>query len=423
MKKLRNYIFILLISIFVGLAALFIVYLLPTDRMEANVRSSIDIFYTEGVYPQQAKGYKSSQLDNETDAIMLLDAIHPAQNRSALENALRVSRITFSDTTSCCIDLIQYAWENKTPDQTVDYTRYWHGYLVWLKPLLLLMDYADLRMLNMMLQLLLLLTVIKYFLQKNLTGYLFPFAMSLIVLNPVSTAMSLQFSSIYYIVMLSMLIILKKHEYFYQKNLYPYLFFGLGIITVYFDFLTYPLAALCTPLILVLILEYKISLPNWTSTVRQTLILGICFGLGYVSMWFGKWAISSILLHENIIANAISEFTVHTGQTVIEGEAITKFGAIFRNLRVLLKWPYFIILGGYALYSLLKIDWRKAVHAFANIIPVLCVSLVPFAWIFVTSSHASWCYWYTYRGFIASIFGFYAALKMLPQKELYQSAK
>ena len=177
MKKLRNYIFILLISIFVGLAALFIVYLLPTDRMEANVRSSIDIFYTEGVYPQQAKGYKSSQLDNETDAIMLLDAIHPAQNRSALENALRVSRITFSDTTSCCIDLIQYAWENKTPDQTVDYTRYWHGYLVWLKPLLLLMDYADLRMLNMMLQLLLLLTVIKYFLQKNLTGYLFPFAM------------------------------------------------------------------------------------------------------------------------------------------------------------------------------------------------------------------------------------------------------
>ena len=86
--------------------------------MEANVRSSIDIFYTESVYPQQVKGYKSSQLDNETDAIMLLDAIHPAQNRSALENALRVSRITFSDTTSSCIDLIQYAWENKTPDQT-----------------------------------------------------------------------------------------------------------------------------------------------------------------------------------------------------------------------------------------------------------------------------------------------------------------
>mgnify|MGYP007099149449 FL=1 len=119
-------------------------YLLPTHPMEANVRSSIDIFYTESVYPQQVKGYKSSQLDNETDAIMLLDAIHPAQNRSALENALRVSRITFSDTTSSCIDLIQYAWENKTPDQTVDYTRYWHGYLVWLKPLLLLMDYADL---------------------------------------------------------------------------------------------------------------------------------------------------------------------------------------------------------------------------------------------------------------------------------------
>ena len=133
-------------------------------------------------------------------------------------------------------------------------------------------------------------------------------------------------------------------------------------------------------------------------------------------MWFGKWAISSILLHENIIANAISEFTVHTGQTVIEGEAITKSAQFFETFVCFWKWPYFMHSGGYALYSLLKIDWRKAVHAFANIIPVLCVSLVPFAWIFVTSSHASWCYWYTYRGFIASIFGFYAALKIASAK-------
>ena len=86
MKKLRNYIFILLISIFVGLAALFIVYLLPTDRMEANVRSSIDIFYTEGVYPQQAKGYKSSQLDNETDAIRLCAPAPVANNKGITPN-------------------------------------------------------------------------------------------------------------------------------------------------------------------------------------------------------------------------------------------------------------------------------------------------------------------------------------------------
>lgn len=203
MKKFLNFVSILIISIVLGLLTLVLVYCLPTSRMEANVRSSIDVFYTESVYPQQSAGYKSSQLDNETDAIMLLGAIYNDDQLSPLEKALRVSRIDFTDTGSCCIDLIQYAWENKIPDQVADYTRYWHGYMVWLKPLLLFMDYADIRMLNMMLQLLLLLWFAKILVEKHLTKYLLPFAMAIIVLNPAASAMSLQFSSIYYIMLIS----------------------------------------------------------------------------------------------------------------------------------------------------------------------------------------------------------------------------
>lgn len=417
MKKFLNFVSILIISIALGLLTLILVYCLPTSRMEANVRSSIDVFYTESVYPQQATGYKSSQLDNETDAIMLLGASYNDDQLSPLEKALRVSRIDFTDTGSCCIDLIQYAWENKIPDQVADYTRYWHGYMVWLKLLLLFMDYADIRMLNMMLQLLLLLLFAKALVEKHLTKHLLPFAMALIVLNPAASAMSLQFSSIYYIMLICMIIILKKHEYFYSRKLYPYVFFTLGIITVYFDFLTYPMAALCMPLILVVILEHENSGMSWLQSIQQIILLGICFGFGYVTMWFSKWLISSAILHENIIANAISEFTLHTGETIIEGERITKIGAIIRNLKVLCKWPYLLILGSYFIYCLFQISWSEIKNGLLTILPVFCICLVPFAWIFITSSHASWCYWYTYRGFIVSVFGVFSALKMLPQKE------
>ena len=334
-----------------------------------------------------------------------------------LKKALRVSRIDFTDTDSCCVDLIRYAWENKTPDDVADYTRYWHGYMVWLKPLLLLMDYADIRMLNMMLQLLLLLLLAKTLVEKHLTKYLLPFAMALIVLNPAATAMSLQFSSIYYIMLISMIIILKKHEYFYSRRLYPYIFFTLGIVTVYFDFLTYPMAALCMPLILVVILEYENNDHlNWLQSIQQIILLGIFFGLGYVTMWFSKWLISSAILHENIITNAISEFTLHTGETIIEGERITKIGAIIRNLKVLCKCPYLLILGSYFIYCLFQISWFEIKKQLLMILPVFCICLVPLAWIFVTSSHASWCYWYTYRSFMASVFGVFSALKMLPQR-------
>lgn len=131
-----------------GLISLTLVYLLPTERMEQNVKSSMDIFYTESVYPQQVSGYKATQLDNETDAIMLLGAIYDGGNYSAIKQAMRAARVDISDVPSKCNVLIKYAWENQEPDSVSEYSRYWHGYMLWLKPLLLFFDYADIRMLN-----------------------------------------------------------------------------------------------------------------------------------------------------------------------------------------------------------------------------------------------------------------------------------
>lgn len=43
--------------------------MLPTKTMETRVRSLIDIFVEESIYPQHVQGYKTTQLYNETDAI------------------------------------------------------------------------------------------------------------------------------------------------------------------------------------------------------------------------------------------------------------------------------------------------------------------------------------------------------------------
>ena len=416
MKKIFNFTLILVLGIFLATLSLTLVYTLPTERMERNARSSISVFYTESVYPQQAQGYKSTQLDNETDAIMVLQAIYDGGTSSPLENAMRVSKIDFKDTRATCVDLIEYLWENKIPDNVTEYARYWHGYMLYLKPLLLLMDYADIRMLNMMIQAILLAFLVKELLDKGLKHILIPFIMSLILINPAATAMSLQFSSIYYLVLISMILILKNHEKWISKKRYPYVFFILGMLTVFFDFLTYPMAALCMPLILVLVLENQTHQKHWIETMKGIIIAGICFGIGYIGMWVGKWIISSLILHENVFASAIRQFTVHTGDTIVDGKTITKLGAIFRNIRVFLRWPYVITFGSYFIYSCFKIDWKNAGKQFFNIIPVFCVALVPFLWLYFTTSHATWCYWFTYRGFMATVFGGFCMLKILPQK-------
>ena len=300
---IKKFVALLTAGWLLGLISLTLVYLLPTERMEQNVKSSMDIFYTESVYPQQVSGYKATQLDNETDAIMLLGAIYDGGNYSAIKQAMRAARVDISDVPSKCNVLIKYAWENQEPDSVSEYSRYWHGYMLWLKPLLLFFDYADIRMLNMMFQTALLLWLVKELTEKKMTKLLIPLMLAVMVINPVAAAMSMQFSSIYDIVLISMILILHYHEKWSCKRKYPYFFFGLGMVTVFFDFLTYPMAALGIPLVLVLFLEKK----DLKKGLQDVVTYSICFAAGYAGMWAGKWIMASIILGENIIAEAMGQ--------------------------------------------------------------------------------------------------------------------
>ena len=82
---------ILLAGIAVGFALLTAVFLLPVDAMEEHVLASIPALSGEWgtgeeSYEQVLKGYTSTQLDNSTDAYMLLSAIHRS-DKSAVDQA------------------------------------------------------------------------------------------------------------------------------------------------------------------------------------------------------------------------------------------------------------------------------------------------------------------------------------------------
>lgn len=411
---IKKFVALLTAGWLLGLISLTLVYLLPTERMEQNVKSSMDIFYTESVYPQQVSGYKATQLDNETDAIMLLGAIYDGGNYSAIKQAMRAARVDISDVPSKCNVLIKYAWENQEPDSVSEYSRYWHGYMLWLKPLLLFFDYADIRMLNMMFQTALLLWLVKELTEKKMTKLLIPLMLAVMVINPVAAAMSMQFSSIYDIVLISMILILHYHEKWSCKRKYPYFFFGLGMVTVFFDFLTYPMAALGIPLVLVLFLEKK----DLKKGLQDVVTYSICFAAGYAGMWAGKWIMASIILGENIIAEAMGQAGVHSGAALINGKELSHFDVIWKNIKVLVKWPYIITMAvAFCVYIIRMIQNKAVVFPVARVIPIILVCMIPFAWIWITSSHAAWCYWYTYRGIAVAVFGGFSILTVISEEK------
>lgn len=195
----------LLIAVFglTGYLLLAVVYRIPTERMERNVRDSADIFEREGTYPQLIR-HGNAQLDNYTDALMLLVAAYPAQDvwRSPL-NAQHYAG-------NPCRELVNI-YRDGGAGNTVMYARYWHGYLLFLKPLLFFFNYATIRYMMIFVQLGLFVLII-YKLSGRHKEMIIPTFLFWIFLNPIATMMSLQFNSVLIVTFLLMLAVLYMNE-------------------------------------------------------------------------------------------------------------------------------------------------------------------------------------------------------------------
>ncbi len=172
LKVIIKKIIILIVSMVAGILALIAVYCLPIDRIRDNVARGADILLQQGPTYQYAEGYRSAILDNETDAIMLGEAIYSSGN--PVQDAVMVPRTDYSKSESNVYSLMGALHGDEDPDIST-YARYWHGYLVFLKPFLMLFDYSDYRIMNQALQFALLCLVIVLFVKRELTGYLFAF--------------------------------------------------------------------------------------------------------------------------------------------------------------------------------------------------------------------------------------------------------
>ena len=174
----------------------------------------------------------------------------------------------------------------------------------------------------------------------------------------------------------------------------------------YFDFLTYPAAAYCIPAGLVLTQQSG----NWKEKIWTLTKWGMFWAVGYGGMWAEKWLIGSLILENNIFLQAFMQMGVHSGEvTWIDGSHLNVFAALWHNIKVLLRWPYFLtflLLAGYYCKKMpgqIK-GGRIKGEMLKNWLPYLFLALLPFGWMALLKSHSAWCYWYTYRNLAASGF-------------------
>ena len=392
----------LLLSILAGILLITCVYILPTGRMLTQADRSLPIFENEGTSFCWAPEEKSARLDGFTDAIMLQTAVY-VRDENPMKAAMRNDRMEFSEgKLDPAGSLKQYVYGNRS-GYVVSYARYWHGYLLFLKPLLLFFSLSDIRMMNAAFQLILAAGVLLLAFRKRGLRLALPMGLALLVLNPVSTALSMQFSSIYYLTLLGLLIMLLTESWDRSWGYLVFLFLGIG--TAFFDFLTYPACAVGT----CLALQALMSRADGKTRLLKTVGSGAAWAFGYGGMWSGKWLAASLITGTNVLRDAMEQAQYRSGGevTATEGGVNATFGAVLsRNLGILANPAAAILvlaLTGMLVWLLVTKRCRFAVER-SSLLSLAVAFAVPFVWYFLLRNHSLVHCWMTYRNLSAAVF-------------------
>jgi len=356
------------------------------------------------------------RLDNFTDSIMLLMAAYEG-DRGLMQDAMLS---TYTRYAGCdpAEGLVKWSTGDQTGIETHSYSRYWHGYLVWLKPLLEGMEYRQIRILNTILQVLLVLTVMAVMIRKGQKRLILPFLVMYLFLTPIALFQSFQFSWIVYVFMAASLVLLLRFETLKNHRSFYLLFMITGMATSYVDFLTYPLITLGVPLVLYLVLRKRRTM--WQG-VADVVAMALAWGIGYVGMWAGKWVLCTLLTDSNVLLSVRENITARMSFSYVEAsldyaaENFNVIDIIKRNIESYNQWlymgPFLLVLFGCALlYGREKLwigDRKLMVNTTwltASLLPLLLVAISPFAWFFVASNHTYIHYWYAHRTLAISAF-------------------
>lgn len=378
--------------LFIGLvisavALLIIASLLPSSWLKSNVGNSLTTLQQEGTYPLFGLRPRKIVLDNFTDAL-ILNTAYSSRSDEPIKSALLNPRILVALNEIDQIKNLEASYLEQG-QSSANYERYWHGYLVLLRPLLTLMSYAQIR---------LLLTVglwgVFAWLLYQVWHKIHPARSAALLIAAMSVdffyvGQSLQFSAVFFIgIMAALWYVRHRHP---RPETLPLLFFAVGATTSFFDLLTAPLVSLAFLLVVTSRPDSKLL------TFRN-----ICFWVGgYAAFWVSKWLIVDVLYSQGVVRDALNHVQNRTLNPADEN--FSHFQTLKLNLQQLIGYDRLskmLLLALATVASIFLIVYRKknfVTQLTQSVLNWGWLALIPYAWYLIAANHSYLHVWYTYR--------------------------
>ena len=400
-KKIRNFAVILAVSAVVGILLLVLVFLLPVEPMRRNVEKSVEnMLKTGNQIPEDAfSQYLWKNRETYTDAIMVQNAIERLPDKNAYEHAIWMYHYDLEEdvwTPEDSLKAFCESHENVNNMYLHIYARYWHGYLLYLKPLLMLFSWQYVVWLELAAQVALMIWVLVTAIRRKNTGVAVVTLGSFLFMKPVLVLVSLTMSVCWILTLLAVEYMLLHHDRLHEKGWYPEYFLIIGILTSYFDFLTYPIVTLGIPLCCYFLLE---SDKLWNN-MKKLIGFGVSWAVGYAGMWAAKWIIADLTLHTGTIKDAVWSII---GRTEAIGGRPRMNGGFYVIGLNLQEYPEYMKIAvgvlavaavGALIMTVVTGKWKQV---YMQLLPTVIIAAIPFAWIIAVQHHSALHARFTFR--------------------------
>ena len=354
---------------------------LPDKSIKRHIAESAPMIAAEGLYPRLFNDMEQYRMDNFTDALMM-NQIYNIDRKHPVKAAMKMIRSSEQGRDWDQPGLLVRRVKGETLEEQ-HYSRYWHGGSFLYRPFFMLMDWATLRFVLFIVSSILLLLLACAYYQK--AGWLKTLALStgFLLTYGVVTQFSLQFFPVLALTVIGSLLVIKGDA---SKG-FELRFFIIGSLTCYFDLLTTPLLTLGIPLAIMLSLQ-SVEGFSFKKGLMESIKLILLWGLGFALTFVTKWALASMILGQNIFADAY-EVSLYR----MEADEFTRWDAVVKNFEMLNWWIVGIIAVVILVFNLI----RSGKFSYKKMLLFLIIALMPYVWYLILSNHSYLHWWFTFR--------------------------
>lgn len=434
-------------TIVICIALLFLTALIPQNALQKNMERSSDYYNNHQMFDHVTDYMFLSRQDNYADCILTNIIYHIDQNNLA-ESILSASYYNPED--EGVQTSFAYAVGSKV-EPNVDYSRYWHGSMVLLRPLFIIFDIAGVRMVLGILILIMTVWFEVLLFKNHYSVFGVCYGIGLILVSVWMCAFCVEYAMPFVVMSVELPVLFALLTRAYEKkdvqndkvkrdehklgnqkedehkldNFKPEVILWAvlawaGIVTAFVDFLTTETVTFTMAYILYLIVKNR---HNQMKPIKEELICLIKSGI----VWLGsyglmialKWALALAVLGKDAFFNALSQAALRISGDATLGnvpgaEVVSNYerisGALWRNIGCI--YPFkstmsygtamiFIFLVGLIVFSIWYLFREKTKSCINKVLAI--VSLLPVMRFLVLNNHSYIHFFFTYRALLVSV--------------------